>query len=115
MTTDQPKLARSRLLLADAFTRDRAAASKPDPHDLAGWLLDQLQDLGWKQPPDPAADIPPLRPARVATDDERRAHLATIARVLEKTQDSPSTSSGQNTHHCGTVQTPPSAPGSPPA
>ena len=113
-TTDQPKLARSRLLVADAFTRDRAAASRPDTHDLAGWLLDQLQDLGWKAPPDPGADIPPLRPPRVATDAERRAHLATIRATLDR-QDPPSTTSGQTIPGCGTVQTPPSDPGSPPA
>lgn len=87
MTTDQPKLARTRLLVAAAFTRDRAAATKPDAHDLAGWLLDQLQALGWKSPPDPGADIPPLRPARVADEDspgrrefaEARARLAARA------------------------------------
>ena len=84
MTTDQPKLAKTRLLVADAFTRDRAAAPKPDPHDLAGWLLEQLQALGWKTPPDPAADLPHLSPARVDNDDspgrrafrEARAQLA---------------------------------------
>lgn len=68
MTTDQPTRARSRLLLADAFTRDRAATTKPDPHDLATWLLDQLQNLGWRPPPDPT-DTPPLRPAQPAADD----------------------------------------------
>jgi hypothetical protein len=69
MTTDQSRLAKSRLLVADALTRDRAAATKPDPHDTASWLLDQLQTLGWKQPPDPALDLPPARPAHPATDD----------------------------------------------
>lgn len=63
---DQSKLARSRLLVADAFHRDRAAAQKPDAHDTASWLLEQLQQLGWKQPPDPAADTPPLRPPNPA-------------------------------------------------
>lgn len=69
MTTDQSRLARSRLLVADALTRDRDATTKPDPHDTATWLLDQLQTLGWKTPPDPAADVPPLRPAHAAGPD----------------------------------------------
>ena len=81
---DQPKLARSRLLIADAFTRDRAAASKPDPHDLATWLLEQLQALGWKTPPDPAADIPPLRPAQVADPDVQAAAMAQIRATLNR-------------------------------
>lgn len=66
--TDQPRLARSRLLVADAFERDRAAATKPDAHDLAAWMLDQLADLGWKPPPG-ITEIPPLRPDHVADDD----------------------------------------------
>lgn len=85
MTLDQPKLAKSRLLVAAAFERDRAAHTKPDPHDTATWLLDQLQDAGWKPPPDPAADLPPLRPDHPTFDDnspgrrefaEARAQLA---------------------------------------
>lgn len=89
MTTDQPRLARSRLAVAQAFERDRAADTKPDPHDTASWLLDQLQQLGWKAPPDPAADVPPLRPERPALDDnspgrrefaEARAALAARTR-----------------------------------
>jgi len=78
VTTDQSRLAKSRLLVADAFERDRAAGTKPDPHDSATWLLDQLQALGWKAPPDPAADIPPLRPERVADPDHRAACKAAI-------------------------------------
>lgn len=68
MTTDQPTRAKARLLVADAFTRDRAAQTKPDPHDLATWLLEQLQNLGWRPPLDPT-DTPPLRPAQPARDD----------------------------------------------
>lgn len=77
--TDQSRLAKSRLLVADAFTRARTDTA-PDPHDLATWLLEQLQELGWKAPPDPATDIPPLRPARIATDDSpgRREYRATL-------------------------------------
>lgn len=33
-------------------------------------IVQQLQDTGWKTPPDPAADIPPLRPDRPALDDD---------------------------------------------
>jgi hypothetical protein len=92
MTVDQPaldqsKLAKSRLLVADAFTRDRAATSKPDPHDLASRLLEQLQALGWKQPPDPAADIPPLRPARVADGQQRAARKAEIDAALAEARE----------------------------
>ncbi len=77
---DQSKLARSRLLVADAFTRDRANTTKPDPHDLAGWLLEQLQAAGWQPPPDPAADRPPIRPSHVAGEDSpgRREYRATL-------------------------------------
>lgn len=82
MTTDQSRLARSRLLVADAYERDRAAATKPDPHDAATWLLDQLQELGWKSPPDPATDIPPLRPDRIAAPDVQAAAMAQIRDVL---------------------------------
>jgi hypothetical protein len=84
VTTDQPRLARSRLLVADALTRDRAALTKPDPHDTATWLLDQLQDLGWKAPPDPALDIPPMRPAHVAGDAAREAAMAQIRAVFNR-------------------------------
>lgn len=66
--TDQSRLARSRLLVADAFTRARTD-TEADPHELATWLLDQLQDAGWKAPPDPAADVPPLRPDQPADEN----------------------------------------------
>ena len=59
MTTDQPQLAKSRLLVAQALERDRAVASKPDPHDTATWLLEQLQTAGWTPPRD-LTDAPPL-------------------------------------------------------
>lgn len=83
---DQSKLARSRLLVADAFTRDRAADTKPDPHDTAEWLLQQLQELGWRQPPDPAADIPPLHPQRPAGEDSpgRRAFREAKAQLAAR-------------------------------
>ncbi len=87
-TTDQSKLARSRLLVADAFTRARTDTT-PDPHDLATWLLEQLQAAGWKQPPDPAADIPPLRPERPALDDNspgRRAFKEARDRLAQRTR-----------------------------
>lgn len=101
MTTDQSKLARSRLLVADAFQRARID-TKPDPHDLATWLLEQLQTLGWKSPPDPAVDIPPLRPDRPADEDspgrrafrEARNALATKPRRA----DTASTTDGRDGH-----------------
>ncbi len=79
---DQSRLAHSRLLIAQAFDRDRAAATKPDPHDLAGWLLEQLQTAGWTPPPDPAADVPPARPARPADDNSpgRLEYRASLCR-----------------------------------
>ncbi|TFV91388.1 hypothetical protein [Blastococcus sp. CT_GayMR16] len=50
----------------------------------AGDIVDAMQNLGWTPPRDPNADIPPLRPARVADEDspgrrefaEARAALA---------------------------------------
>lgn len=33
----------------------------PDPHHLAGRIVDVLQNLGWTPPHDPAADQPPLQ------------------------------------------------------
>lgn len=81
MTTDQPRLARSRLLVAEAFDRDRAATTRPDTHDLATWLLEQLQTAGWTPPRD-LTDTPPLRPDRVATDAERQAAMAQIREVF---------------------------------
>lgn len=88
MTTDQSKLARSRLLVAAAFQRDRAAANQPDPHDLASWLVEQLQALGWKAPPDPATDAPPLRPDRQADPAHRQACMDEIRGVFASRRDS---------------------------
>jgi hypothetical protein len=82
MNLDQPRLASSRLLAAQAFERDRAAHTKPEPHDAATWLLEQLQTAGWRPPPDPAADVPALRPDRIATDAERRAAMTTIRAIF---------------------------------
>lgn len=66
---DQSRLAHSRLLVAQAFTRARTD-TEPDPHALATWLLDELQAKhGWKPPPDPAADVPPARPEQPASED----------------------------------------------
>ena len=89
MSTDQSKLARSRLLAADAFTRARTDTA-PDPHDLATWLLDQLQNAGWRPPPDPAADIPPLRPDQPADNNSpgrqafRQARAQLAARTIHR-------------------------------
>ena len=89
MTTDQPRLAKSRLLVADAFTKHRAAAVPPDPHDAATWFLDELQALGWTPPRD-LTDTPPPRPERSDLDgdgyrqfQEARAQLATRTRRVD--------------------------------
>ena len=107
MTTTHPRLAASRLLVAYALTRDRNIPPRPDPHDAATWLLDQLQTAGWRPPPDPAADIPPLRPDRVATDAERRAAMTAIRAALA---DPPTSGTGQINNHSVTLTTSAEAP-----
>lgn len=91
MTTDQSRLAKSRLAVADAFTRDRAAATKPDPHDTATWLLDELQTKhGWTPPPDPATDTPPLTgPGAPEDSPGRQAFRAARAALAQRTRDNP--------------------------
>jgi len=98
MTTDQPRLAKSRLLVAQAFERDRAAASPPDPHETATWLLEQLENqLGWTPPRDLTETVP-LAGAG-ADPDHRAACMETIrATFAARRAQSPTSNAGQNNH-----------------
>lgn len=60
------------------------APAGADHQRQAAVIVQQLQQLGWKSPPDPAADIPPLRPARVADDTVREAAMAEIRAALNR-------------------------------
>lgn len=79
MTTDQPKLAKSRLLVAGAFERDRAATARSEPHEVASDLLDQLQNLGWVPPRDLTEQVPARGPSSTREGrDAAKAHLAEV-------------------------------------
>lgn len=68
MTDDQHRvgvITKARILVAD--TLERHAAKPRDPADVAAWLLEQLQDYGWRPPLD-LTETPPLRPANATTD-----------------------------------------------
>lgn len=68
MTDDQHRvgvITKARILIADAL--ERHAADARDPQTVAAWVLDQLQDYGWRPPLD-LTDTPPLRPADATTD-----------------------------------------------
>jgi hypothetical protein len=58
----------------------------PHPDALAARLVDAVLDLGWTPPPDPGADIPPLRPAQPAGDHSpgRLEFLAAKAALAER-------------------------------
>jgi hypothetical protein len=54
-------------------------------------IVEQLQAAGWTAPPDPNADVPPLRPERVAAPEVQAAAMAEIRAVLGRPRDTPST------------------------
>lgn len=74
------QVTKAQLLLADAL--ERQTSDPRDPTTVATWLLEQLQAYGWKTPPDPNADIPPLRPTQVADPSVQAAAMAQIRAAL---------------------------------
>jgi len=83
MTTDQPRLASSRLLVAEAFTRARTDTT-PDPHDLATWLLEQLEATGWTPPRDLTETVPLAGPGAPEDGPGRQAFRAELARLAAR-------------------------------
>lgn len=66
MTDDQHrigKLSEAALIVSSALERFTALQpdQRPEPYNIGTWVIGQLQNAGWKMPPDPTADVPPLR------------------------------------------------------
>lgn len=72
------QVTKAQLLIADALDRWEVA----DTNDRAAWLIAELIAAGWNPPHDPA-DIPPLRPANVATPQQRAQHVAQARNAVD--------------------------------
>lgn len=86
MTDDQHRVAqrtKAELLLADAL--ERHTAEPRDPNTVAAWLLQQLQNYGWRPPLD-LTETPPLRPTQPAGEDSpgRREFAAARAALAAR-------------------------------
>lgn len=86
MTDDQHRIGvvtKAQILIAD--TLERHATQPRDPHAIAAWLLEQLQNYGWRPPLD-LTETPPLRPTHVADEDSpgRREFAAARAALAAR-------------------------------
>ena len=87
------QLAKAELALAEPLERWNLT----DPNQRAHYLLEQLLELGWTPPRDPATDQPPLRPEHPSTGGPGYQEWLAARQALDTRRALPSRNDGEGT------------------